>query len=130
MAPGPRIARQNQKQNVFGDEVPLENILYVAAERVRHAALESTPDADPQEVASELALLCELVERGDIEAFIGYFFPVIRYKTLERVRDLEELSRSYLLIFIVGRNLRWQIPKFGDYLSLYRLLHLRGYLSS
>jgi signal transduction histidine kinase len=64
MAPGPRIARQNQKQNAFGDEVPQSgNILYEAAERVRHAALESTPELDPQEIASELALLCELVER-------------------------------------------------------------------
>jgi signal transduction histidine kinase len=65
MASGPRIARPNQPHKARGEEEsPLaENVLYAAGDRARQAALELVPDADDQEVASDIALLCDLLSR-------------------------------------------------------------------
>src|SRR5688572_8016434 len=65
MASGPRIARPHQAQKAYGtEEAPVaENILYAAGDHARQAALELFPDADPQEIASDIALLCDLLSR-------------------------------------------------------------------
>ena len=64
MASGPRIARSSQAHKTYGAEAPApENVVYAAGDRARQAALELSPDADAQEIAFDIALLCDLLSR-------------------------------------------------------------------
>ena len=58
-----RVAPQPTKLNTLNTEVPaVKDIAVAVADRVRKSAMESTPDAQLEEISAELVYLCDVIE--------------------------------------------------------------------
>ncbi|HEY0674482.1 MAG TPA: HAMP domain-containing sensor histidine kinase [Longimicrobiales bacterium] len=89
MSPGPRTGRQKQQQTAF-DNVASSggSFLQAAAERVRNVAFDLSPNLAPQDIVSELSLLCVLITQSSTLPFQSVNDGPAKVQLRSRLLDL------------------------------------------